>query len=67
VGEQACDALSGPDQAKWSRRLELEHDNFRSALTWVLQSGEGELGLRLGAALTEFWRLGSHVNEGVRC
>jgi predicted ATPase/class 3 adenylate cyclase len=66
VGEQACDALSGPDQAKWSRLLELEHDNFRSALTWVLQSGEGQLGLQLGAALREFWRLGSHVSEGVR-
>jgi predicted ATPase/class 3 adenylate cyclase len=66
VGEQASDALSGPDQARWSRLLELEHDNFRSALTWVLQSGEGELGLQLGAALREFWRLGSHVREGVR-
>ena len=51
VGEQASDALSGPDQAKWSRLLELEHDNFLSALTWLLQSGEGELGLQLGAAL----------------
>ena len=66
VGEQASDALSGPDQATWSRRLELDHDNFRSALTWVLQSGEAELGLELGAALGEFWRLGSHAREGVR-
>jgi tetratricopeptide (TPR) repeat protein len=66
VGEQACDALSGPDQARWSRHLELDHDNFRSALTWVLQSGEAELGLQLGTALREFWRLGSHVREGVR-
>jgi predicted ATPase len=64
--EQACDALSGPDQAKWSRRLQLDHDNFRSALTWALQSGEAELGLRIGTALREFWRLGSHVREGVR-
>ena len=51
VGEQASDALSGPDQAKWSRLLELDNDNFRSALAWVLQSGEAELGLQLGAAL----------------
>jgi predicted ATPase/class 3 adenylate cyclase len=66
VAEQACDALSGPDQATWSRHLEPDHDNFRSALTWALQSGEAELGLRLGTALRDFWRLGSHVREGVR-
>jgi non-specific serine/threonine protein kinase len=66
VGEKAHEALFGPDQAKWSHLLELEHDNFRSALTWVLQSGESEVGLRLGVALKHFWRLGSHVSEGVR-
>jgi tetratricopeptide (TPR) repeat protein len=46
--------------------LEEDHDNFRSALSWMLGSGEAELGLRLGAALGDFWRLGSHVREGVR-
>ncbi|MDQ4038080.1 MAG: AAA family ATPase [Actinomycetota bacterium] len=66
AGEQASDALSGPDQVTWSRRLELDHDNFRSALTWVLHSGEAELGLRLCAALKDFWRVSSHVREGVR-
>ena len=37
-----------------------------SALSWLLRSGEVELGLRLSAALSDFWRLGSHVREGVR-
>jgi len=66
VAEHALEALSGPDQAAWTRRLEEDHDNFRSVLSWVLRSGEAELGLRLGAALSVFWRLGSHVREGVR-
>jgi predicted ATPase len=66
VAERAVEALSGPDQAAWARRLERDHDNFRSALSWMLRSGEAELGLRLGAALGDFWRIGSHVREGVR-
>ena len=59
VAEQVLEALSGPEQAAWTRRLEEDHDNFRSALSWVLRSGEAELGRRLGAALSDFWRLGS--------
>ena len=66
LGERASPALSGPDQAAWTRRLERDQDNFRSALTWALHAGEAELGLRLGAALGEFWRLGSRPREGVR-
>ncbi|MFN2557961.1 MAG: AAA family ATPase [Nitriliruptorales bacterium] len=66
VGEQASEALSGPEQATWTRRLEFELDNFRAALSGTLQSGEAELGLRLAAALVDFWRLGSHPREGVR-
>jgi len=66
VAEDALEALSGPEQAAWTRRLEVDHDNFRSVLNWVLRSGDAELGLRLGAALSVFWRLGSHVREGAR-
>ena len=66
VGERASKALFGPEQAMWTRRLEQDHDNVRAALRWALQSNEAELGLRLGAALRDFWRLGAHVPEGVR-
>jgi predicted ATPase/class 3 adenylate cyclase len=64
--EHALEALSGPEQVAWTRRLETDHDNFRAALSWVLRTDEAELGLRLGAALSAFWRLGSHVREGAR-
>ncbi|MFN2557885.1 MAG: hypothetical protein ABR592_13655 [Nitriliruptorales bacterium] len=66
IAEQASDALSGPEQGTWTRRLERDLDNFRSALGWALQSGAAELGLRLSVALRSFWRLGSHLHEGVR-
>jgi predicted ATPase/class 3 adenylate cyclase len=66
VGERASADLSGSEQATRIRRLEQDNDNFRAALRWVLRSNEAELGLRLGAALRNFWRLGAHVPEGVR-
>jgi predicted ATPase len=65
VGERASGVPFGPEQVEWTRRMERDHDNFRSALSWVRESGEAELGLRLGAALREFWRLGGHFRAGV--
>jgi predicted ATPase/class 3 adenylate cyclase len=64
--EKALEVLAQADQATWTQRLERDHDNFRSALSWALRSGEAELGLRLAVALTDFWRLGSQVREGRR-
>ncbi len=59
-------AASKAEQFARVRRLEPDHDNFRSALAWVLETRDAELGLRLGAALRYFWRLGGHVAEGLR-
>jgi predicted ATPase/class 3 adenylate cyclase len=66
VVERASGALFGEKQSASARRIELDHDNFRSALSWVLESGEADLGLRLGAALREFWVLAGHLREGLR-
>lgn len=66
VGERTSETLFGADRPAVSRRLEQDHENFRSALTWVLESDEPELGLRLGAALRDFWREGGHYTEGIR-
>ena len=55
-----------PRASRCGPPLEHDHDNFRSALRLGLRSGEVGAGLRLGAALSDFWRLGGHVREGLR-
>jgi predicted ATPase/DNA-binding SARP family transcriptional activator/DNA-binding CsgD family transcriptional regulator len=62
--EEAEPELKGPRQQEWLERLEVEHDNFRVALTWALDRGEAELGLRLSGALGEFWHMRGHLSEG---
>lgn len=44
--------------------LDQEHDNLRAALRWADERGEVELGLRLAAALAQFWFIRGHYVEG---
>ncbi|MDQ4076121.1 MAG: tetratricopeptide repeat protein, partial [Chloroflexota bacterium] len=62
--EEAEPHLADKEQAAWLARLEMEHDNLRTALTWSRDSGETEKGLRLTGLLAWFWRLRGHSSEG---
>jgi tetratricopeptide (TPR) repeat protein len=62
LAEQAEPELHGPNQAMWVARLEHEQDNLREALEWALEkvtdekmAGRREIGIRLSAALKQFW------------
>jgi predicted ATPase/DNA-binding CsgD family transcriptional regulator len=67
LAEEAEPELKGPRQQDWLERLEVEHDNFRAALSWALDRGEAELGLRLSGTLGEFWHMRGHLSEGRQC
>jgi predicted ATPase/DNA-binding SARP family transcriptional activator len=64
LAERADFAMPGPEEAAELARLELEHDNFRAALAWMLEAGEADLVLRLASALWRFWFVRAHFVEG---
>jgi predicted ATPase len=59
--EGAEDAVIHPE---WLDRLDLEHDNFRMALDYLIKTGDADWGFRLGAALFHFWETREHLTEG---
>ncbi len=63
--EDAGPNLGGGEQIVWLQKYEIEHDNLRAALEWSQAAPEtGELGLRLAAGSSDFWRLHNHISEG---
>jgi predicted ATPase len=49
---------------EWLDRFEVEHENFRLAIDYLIKTGDAEWGLRLGAALFRFWETREHLAEG---
>jgi non-specific serine/threonine protein kinase len=66
MADAAPEGLRGRDQLTWLRRLELEHDNVRSALGWSLEHHEPLLAGRVAAGLWPFWRARGYFHEGRR-
>ena len=67
LAERAEAEIYGPQQSPWFDRLEDEYGNLHAALAWSLRnldSGEGERGLCLAAALGWFWQLRMYLREG---
>ncbi len=63
LAEEGATAQSGAE-TEWLERFALEHDNFRASLEWLVENGEAEWGLRLGAALFRFWEVREYLAEG---
>jgi tetratricopeptide (TPR) repeat protein len=64
VAEEGNPELSSADRARWLTQCDVEIDNFRSALDWLLQTHDLEWGLRLSVALFRFWDMREHLTEG---
>jgi non-specific serine/threonine protein kinase len=47
----------------WVLRLELEHDNIRAALAWLIERRDAETAQSLVAPLRIFWHLHTHLSE----
>jgi non-specific serine/threonine protein kinase len=62
LAEQAAPWLRRTEELAWLERLQADHDNLRAALTWTAHLG-GVMGLRLVAALQEFWTQVGNVTE----
>lgn len=59
--------IHGEQQTLWLDRLEREHDNLRTAMSWALEKDTPDacdLGLKLAASVWEFWLMRGHITEG---
>jgi predicted ATPase/DNA-binding SARP family transcriptional activator len=58
--------LGGPGEELWLDRLEREHDNLRTALSWFAETGATRDELQTAIALRRFWLVRGHVHEARR-
>jgi len=63
LAEKAEPKLRGAEQFEWLDRLEVEHDNWRAAWGYAIES-DAALALRLASALLEFWLMRGDPREG---
>ena len=67
LARRAEPELSRSDQLRWLSRLQVEHDNIRSALEWAAGApGRKDRGLELAASLWWFWIKRGYFSEGQR-
>jgi predicted ATPase/DNA-binding XRE family transcriptional regulator len=56
------DLIEGIAQVRWLDRLDIEYDNIRGALRWLLGMSRSTDALRLAAAMNPYWNIrGRHV------
>ena len=64
AAENAVPSLVGSSFQGTLNRLEAEHDDYRTALGWLVESDEADGATRLAAALWPFWDHGYYGREG---
>ncbi|HZE70166.1 MAG TPA: tetratricopeptide repeat protein [Pyrinomonadaceae bacterium] len=64
LAEEGSAADTDAEGGEWLDRFEVEHDNFRVALDWLIESKDADWGLRLALALFRFWEVREYFAEG---
>jgi non-specific serine/threonine protein kinase len=64
LAEEETLEMSPAKREAWLRRSDLERDNFRAGMRYLVTAGNAEWALRLGAALFRFWEQRDHLTEG---
>lgn len=62
LAEEGAEEITA--KPEWLDRFEVEHENFRLAIDYLIKTGAAEWSLRLGAALFRFWETREHLAEG---
>ena len=68
IGEAALAAkgLVGPAQSEWLDRVRDDLENYRGALTWLIERGRAAEASDIAWALMLFWLIRGHAAEGLR-
>jgi tetratricopeptide (TPR) repeat protein len=64
LAEEGNPELSETERAAWLARCDIEYDDFRAALDWLLQTRDLDWGFRFCIALFRFWDMREHTAEG---
>jgi predicted ATPase len=64
LAEEDATEHAGAERSEWLERFASEHDNFQAAIEWLIETGDADWGLRLGAALFRFWETREYFAEG---
>jgi predicted ATPase/predicted Ser/Thr protein kinase len=67
LAEEGTHEREPAEREAWLRTCDLEHDNLRTAITYLVAAGPADWGLRLGIALFKFWEWREHLSEGREC
>jgi predicted ATPase/DNA-binding SARP family transcriptional activator len=55
--------FGGPEQNVWLARFDVEIDNFRAALSWLIDHGRASLAMQMASALSQFWECRGYLRE----
>ncbi|HEU4892659.1 MAG TPA: protein kinase [Vicinamibacterales bacterium] len=64
LAEEQTQHQSPAARETWLHACDVEHDNLRAALHFLIDSGDAEWALRLSSALFRFWEQRDHLSEG---